>query len=242
MRRRRSARRRSRRCWPAEPRTAEADQHLLQPGRRRITGFRSPALPPADGQLADVEGAGGVSPLDAPARSAPRRRCMPNGWFRTITAEISAECAGGGALAVAAGLARRRGPQPTRPLVPYEIVGDAIPASLTGAPAIRRAAARSSATAGSGCACCAMPARFRRSGSRARWRRISRASGRAGRRSAPAAPGRRAGQPGYDHAPLLPHGGPDPGRPALPGKPILTRRADRGCGRLSRDLDAIGAD
>ena len=43
---------------------------------------------PADGQLADVEGAGGVSPLDAPPRSAPRKRRLAEGWFRTITAEV----------------------------------------------------------------------------------------------------------------------------------------------------------
>ena len=44
---------------------------------------------------------------------------------------------------------------------PIEIVGDAIPASLTGAAGrCRRAAARSSPTARSGFACCATPGRF----------------------------------------------------------------------------------
>ena len=71
------------------PTAPEADQHLLQPGRARTTGSRSRAsIAPAKGVLADVEGAGGVSPLDAPARVRARRGPLCGGWFETITAEV----------------------------------------------------------------------------------------------------------------------------------------------------------
>jgi NADPH-dependent 2,4-dienoyl-CoA reductase/sulfur reductase-like enzyme len=42
---------------------------------------------PADGQLADVEGAGGVSPIDAPADFRALEAAYAQAWFRTITAE-----------------------------------------------------------------------------------------------------------------------------------------------------------
>ena len=43
---------------------------------------------PADGQLDDVEGAGGVSPIDAPAAFRAQEANFANGWFNTITAEV----------------------------------------------------------------------------------------------------------------------------------------------------------
>jgi sulfide dehydrogenase [flavocytochrome c] flavoprotein subunit len=42
---------------------------------------------PAGGQLADVEGAGGVSPLDAPPDFRALEAAYAEAWFRTITAE-----------------------------------------------------------------------------------------------------------------------------------------------------------
>jgi sulfide dehydrogenase [flavocytochrome c] flavoprotein chain len=42
---------------------------------------------PMDGQLADVEGAGGVSPLDAPPEFRALEATYAEAWFRTITAE-----------------------------------------------------------------------------------------------------------------------------------------------------------
>jgi NADPH-dependent 2,4-dienoyl-CoA reductase/sulfur reductase-like enzyme len=42
----------------------------------------------ADGQLADVPGAGGVSPLDAPAAIRAQEAIYADGWFRTIAAEV----------------------------------------------------------------------------------------------------------------------------------------------------------
>ena len=43
---------------------------------------------PSDGQLKDVEGAGGVSPLDAPSSTRALEARYANEWFKTITEEV----------------------------------------------------------------------------------------------------------------------------------------------------------
>ncbi len=43
---------------------------------------------PANGQLVDVDGAGGVSPLEAPLSFRAEEAKLANGWFSTITTEI----------------------------------------------------------------------------------------------------------------------------------------------------------
>jgi NADPH-dependent 2,4-dienoyl-CoA reductase/sulfur reductase-like enzyme len=43
---------------------------------------------PSDGRLADVEGAGGTSPLDAPASFRAKEAVYAESWFDTITAEV----------------------------------------------------------------------------------------------------------------------------------------------------------
>src|SRR3954468_18271686 len=43
---------------------------------------------PADGQLKDVEGSGGVSPINAPASTRAAETTFANGWFSTITQEV----------------------------------------------------------------------------------------------------------------------------------------------------------
>jgi NADPH-dependent 2,4-dienoyl-CoA reductase/sulfur reductase-like enzyme len=43
---------------------------------------------PAEGQLKEVEGAGGVSPLDAPSETRAAEARFADGWFNTITAEV----------------------------------------------------------------------------------------------------------------------------------------------------------
>jgi sulfide dehydrogenase [flavocytochrome c] flavoprotein chain len=43
---------------------------------------------PVDGKLLDVEGAGGTSPLDAPAAARALEASLAAGWFRTITGEV----------------------------------------------------------------------------------------------------------------------------------------------------------
>ena len=45
---------------------------------------------PVNGQLADVEGAGGVSPIDAPSDFRALEASYAEAWFRTITAETFA--------------------------------------------------------------------------------------------------------------------------------------------------------
>ena len=42
---------------------------------------------PANGQLVEIAGAGGTSPLDAPASTRATEAQIADGWFRTITAE-----------------------------------------------------------------------------------------------------------------------------------------------------------
>jgi NADPH-dependent 2,4-dienoyl-CoA reductase/sulfur reductase-like enzyme len=43
---------------------------------------------PGNGQLIEVPGSAGVSPLDAPAATRAAKAEIANGWFRTITAEV----------------------------------------------------------------------------------------------------------------------------------------------------------
>ena len=43
---------------------------------------------PANGVLADVQGAGGVSPADAPRSVRAQEALFAEGWFNTITGEV----------------------------------------------------------------------------------------------------------------------------------------------------------
>jgi sulfide dehydrogenase [flavocytochrome c] flavoprotein chain len=43
---------------------------------------------PADGQIKEIEGSGGVSPVDAPGPARALEATFANGWFNTITAEV----------------------------------------------------------------------------------------------------------------------------------------------------------
>jgi hypothetical protein len=43
---------------------------------------------PSNGLLADVEGAGGTSPLDAPPDTRELEARYAEDWFRTITGEV----------------------------------------------------------------------------------------------------------------------------------------------------------
>jgi hypothetical protein len=45
---------------------------------------------PSGGQLADIPGAGGVSPADAPRTARAAEAVLAEAWFRTITAEVFA--------------------------------------------------------------------------------------------------------------------------------------------------------
>jgi hypothetical protein len=43
---------------------------------------------PVNGQLTDVQGAGGVSPANAPKSTRELEANFANAWFRTITEEV----------------------------------------------------------------------------------------------------------------------------------------------------------
>ena len=43
---------------------------------------------PTDGLLADIPGAGGVSPADAPRSARALEAQFAEGWFKTITSEV----------------------------------------------------------------------------------------------------------------------------------------------------------
>ena len=89
---------------------------------------------PANGVLADVEGAGGVSPADAPRAFRALEATYAEAWFKTITTRSSARLArvrvaivAGACRVVGAGAAQAQ-------LRPFAVVDDAIPHRLTGAP------------------------------------------------------------------------------------------------------------
>jgi sulfide dehydrogenase [flavocytochrome c] flavoprotein subunit len=69
---------------PAEPRLINTCYSLLAPGYAiSVAGVYRPV----NGQLTDIAGAGGVSPLDAPAAQRAQESEYANAWFKTITGE-----------------------------------------------------------------------------------------------------------------------------------------------------------
>ena len=48
---------------------------------------------PANGQLAEIPGSGGVSPVDAPRSTRSLEAMLSNDWFRTITPKFSGNAA-----------------------------------------------------------------------------------------------------------------------------------------------------
>lgn len=70
---------------PAEPKLVNTCYSLVAPGYGiTVAGVYRPA----NGVLAEVDGAGGVSPLDAPRATRAREALYADGWFRTITDEV----------------------------------------------------------------------------------------------------------------------------------------------------------
>jgi hypothetical protein len=43
---------------------------------------------PVNGVLTDVQGAGGVSPVDAPPSTRAQEALFAEGWFNTLTSEV----------------------------------------------------------------------------------------------------------------------------------------------------------
>src|SRR3982075_3195123 len=70
---------------PADPRLINTCYSLVAPdyGITVAGGYR-----PARGQIQDVEGWGGVSPLNAPPSTRAAEATFANGWFSTITQEV----------------------------------------------------------------------------------------------------------------------------------------------------------
>ena len=70
---------------PDEPKLANTCYSLVAPeyGISVAGVYR-----PADGQIKEVEGAGGVSPADAPASIRAQEAVFAHGWFNTITTEV----------------------------------------------------------------------------------------------------------------------------------------------------------
>ena len=194
---------------------------------------------PANGQLMDVAGSGGVSVIDAPRSTRSLEASLADGWFHTITAKCSAERVWYALVAtlVLLGGGERFAVAQER-LLTYEIVGDAIPASLTGAtgdaargridrrqPAERPLPAVSFRPVPRG----AVPGQ---SGPRSQGDRRALVRGRVA-----AAHGRQPqAQRRHDHAGLLRPRRPRPGGAGLSRQANIDRRADRGCGGFPRHL------
>jgi sulfide dehydrogenase [flavocytochrome c] flavoprotein chain len=70
---------------PAEPRLINTCYSLVAPDYGiTVAGVYKPT----NGLLADIQGAGGVSPADAPRAQRALEAQLADGWFRTITSEV----------------------------------------------------------------------------------------------------------------------------------------------------------
>jgi NADPH-dependent 2,4-dienoyl-CoA reductase/sulfur reductase-like enzyme len=70
---------------PAEPRLINTCYSLIAPDYGiTVAGVYKPT----NGQLADIQGAGGVSPIDAPRSARELEAQFADGWFKTITGEV----------------------------------------------------------------------------------------------------------------------------------------------------------
>ncbi len=75
----------ARRRAPAAPKLINTCYSLLEPGYGiSVAGVYTPK----NGLFADVEGAGGVSPVDVPRDFRAREADYAQSWFSTITAEV----------------------------------------------------------------------------------------------------------------------------------------------------------
>ena len=69
---------------PVEPRLINTCYSLVAPGNAiSVAGVYRPV----NGQLTDIEGAGGTSPLNAPAEQRAKEAEYADAWFKTITGE-----------------------------------------------------------------------------------------------------------------------------------------------------------
>jgi sulfide dehydrogenase [flavocytochrome c] flavoprotein subunit len=69
---------------PVEPRLVNTCYSLVASGNGiSVAGVYHPV----NGQLTDIEGAGGASPLDAPPEQRSQEAAYADAWFKTITGE-----------------------------------------------------------------------------------------------------------------------------------------------------------
>src|SRR5216110_1755583 len=72
-------------CLPARQRLINTCYSLVAPDYGiTVVGVYKPA----NGVLADIEGAGGVSPIDAARENRALEAQFAEGWFKTITGEV----------------------------------------------------------------------------------------------------------------------------------------------------------
>ena len=70
---------------PGEPRLINTCYSLVAPDYGiTVAGVYKPT----DGVLADIQGAGGVSPIDAPKPQRALEAQFAEGWFKTLTGEV----------------------------------------------------------------------------------------------------------------------------------------------------------
>ena len=70
---------------PTEPRLINTCYSLIAPDYGiTVAGVYKPT----NGQLADIQGAGGVSPIDAPRAARALEAQFADGWFKTVTGEV----------------------------------------------------------------------------------------------------------------------------------------------------------
>ena len=70
---------------PDEPKLVNTCYSLVAPDYAISVGG---VYRPADGQIKEVEGSGGVSAVDAPSSTRALEATLANDWFKTITQEV----------------------------------------------------------------------------------------------------------------------------------------------------------
>ena len=133
-RRARSAPPRSSRCSPARRRSADADQRLLQPVAPDYAFSQRGTYRPVDDQYCRGRGRRGISPLDAPRELRAARPSEAQTWFRDHHRRRCLDDRPRHSRSPSVAFALPGVAERARRSRPYTIVGDAIPASLTGAP------------------------------------------------------------------------------------------------------------
>jgi sulfide dehydrogenase [flavocytochrome c] flavoprotein chain len=70
---------------PGQPKLINTCYSLVAPDYAISVGG---VYQPADGQLKEIEGSGGVSPVDAPTSTRALEATLANDWFKTVTQEV----------------------------------------------------------------------------------------------------------------------------------------------------------